>query len=227
MAPSTTRRPSWWTVTPVLAVAVLGLTACSNGQESSEVKGTTPPVFTSASAPAGTPEGLGNTSEPRDSVSATLKDSNGVSVGSATFTNKGGHLEVVVEAHGLKPGFHGLHLHQNGKCEPNSMPPNGGAPGDFLSAGGHFQVGDQNAKPASGDLTSLEVLKDGSAKLTTSTDAVTLEEIKGKALIIHASADNFGNVPTRYTQPGGATGPDADTMATGDAGARVACGVVS
>ncbi|WP_067704322.1 superoxide dismutase[Cu-Zn] [Nocardia jejuensis] len=227
MAPSTTRRPSWWTVTPVLAVAVLGLAGCSNSQESSDVKGTTPPVFTSASAPAGTNEGLGNTSEPRDSVSAQLKDSNGASVGSATFTNKDGHLEVIIEAHGLKPGFHGLHLHQFGKCEANSTAPTGGPAGDFLSAGGHFQAGDQNAHPASGDLSSLEVRKDGSAKLTTTTDAVTLEEVKGKALMIHAGADNFGNIPSRYAQPGGAPGPDAETLATGDAGARVACGVVS
>ena len=58
--------------------------------------------------------------------------------------------------------------------------------------------------------------------IATTTDAVTLEEIKGKALIIHAGADNFGNIPTRY-----APAPDADTLATGDAGARVACGVVA
>ncbi|BEK84569.1 superoxide dismutase[Cu-Zn] [Nocardia seriolae] len=211
MASSSTRRPSWWTVAPVLAVAALGLTACSNGQESSDVKGTTPPVFTSSAAPAGAKTGLGSAAEPRDSVSATLKDSNGQSVGTATFTSKGGHLEVIVEAHGLKPGFHGLHLHQNGKCE-----------GDFTSAGGHLQVGEANAHPSSGDLTSLQVLKDGTATLTTTTDSVTLDEIKGKALIVHAGADNFGNIPTRY-----AAAPDADTLATGDAGARVACGVVA
>ncbi|MEC3920398.1 superoxide dismutase[Cu-Zn] [Nocardia sp. CDC160] len=222
MASSTTRRPSWWTVAPVLAVAALGLTACSNSQESSDVKGTTPAVFTSSPAPAGTSSGLGNAAEPRDSVSATLKDSNGQTVGTATFANVGGHLEVVVEAHGLKPGFHGLHLHSVGKCEPNSVAPSGGAPGDFLSAGGHLQVGDANAHPSSGDLTSLEVLKDGTAKLTTTTDSVTLDEIKGKALIIHNGPDNFGNIPTRY-----APAPDQETLSTGDAGARVACGVVS
>ncbi|WP_067571322.1 superoxide dismutase[Cu-Zn] [Nocardia acidivorans] len=226
MAPSTTRRPSWWTVTPVLAVAVLGIAGCSNGQESSDVKGTTPPVFSGSPAPAGTGHG-GLTNPPTDSVSATLKDSNGQTVGTATFGKIGNHLEVTVEAHGLKPGFHGLHVHQLGKCEPNSVAPTGGAAGDFLSAGGHFQSGDQNAHPASGDLTSLEVKQDGTAKLTTTTDAVTLDELKGKALIIHAGADNFGNIPSRYTQAGGAAGPDAETLATGDAGARVACGVVA
>ncbi|MFC9996296.1 superoxide dismutase family protein [Nocardia sp. NPDC127526] len=237
MAPSTTRRPSWRTVTPVLAVAVLGLAGCTNSQESSDVKGTTPPVFTSSPAPAGLETGHGGghgggggggmQNPPTESTSATLKNSNGETVGTATIGKVGDHLEISIEAHGLTPGFHGLHFHQFGKCEPNSTAPSGGAPGDFLSAGGHLQVGDQSAHPASGDLTSLEVRSDGTAKLTTTTDKVTLDDIKGKALMIHAGADNFGNIPSRYTQPGGATGPDADTKATGDAGARVACGVVA
>ncbi|MFE3191100.1 superoxide dismutase family protein [Nocardia sp. NPDC059240] len=222
MASSSTRRPSWWTVAPVLAVAALGLTACSNSQESSDVKGTNPAVFTSSAAPAGSTGGLGNAAEPKDSVSATLKDSNGQAVGTATFTSKSGHLEVIISAHGLKQGFHGLHIHSVGKCEANSAPPAGGATGDFLSAGGHLQVGESGMHPSSGDLTSLEVLKDGTATLTTTTDSVTLDEIKGKALIIHAGADNFGNIPTRY-----APAPDADTLATGDAGARIACGVIA
>ncbi len=225
MAPSTTRRPSWRIVTPVLALAVFGLAACSNSQESSSVKGTNPPVWTgganpstAASAAPGAPAG--------DSLTAPMKDASGAQVGTATFTKSGSHLEVTVEAHGLKPGVHGMHVHTVGKCEANSVAPAGGAPGDFLSAGGHLQTGDPNAKPASGDLDSLEVRSDGTGKLDTSTDSVTLDDIKGKALIIHANADNFGNIPTRYSQPGGATGPDAETMATGDAGARVACGVI-
>lgn len=232
MASSMTRRPSWWTVTPVLAVAVLGLTACSNSQESSDVKGTNPAVFTSSPAPAGTGGGHGSghgasAAPAENSSSVTLKDPAGASVGTATIAQVGNHLELTVEAHGLKPGFHGLHFHQVGKCEANSTAPSGGPAGDFLSAGGHLQVGDQNTKPASGDLTSLEVRSDGTAKLVTTTDSVKLDDIKGKALMVHANADNFGNIPSRYTQPGGATGPDADTQATGDAGSRVACGVVS
>ncbi len=195
MAPFTTRRPSWRIVTPVLAVAAFGLAACSNGQQSSDVKGTTPPVWTGTAGPSAA-NGPAEASTPDNSV-------------------------------GLKPGFHGLHIHQVGKCEPNSVAPTGGAPGNFLSAGGHLQVGDAHAMPASGDLTSLEVRQDGTAHLVTTTDAVSLDDIKGKALIIHAGADNFGNIPSRYTQAtGGAAGPDAETQATGDAGARVACGVI-
>jgi Cu-Zn family superoxide dismutase len=227
MAPSTTRRPSWRTVTPVLAVAVFGLAACTNSQESSDVKGTTPPVWTGASAPAagtaGTEQGNAHTNP---GVKVDLKDAAGSSVGVANFSKDGSHLRVTVDAHNLKPGFHGLHLHQVGKCEANSVAPTGGPSGDFLSAGGHLQVGNVNSHPASGDLTSLEVRSDGSATLVTTTDAVTLDEITGRALIIHADADNFGNIPTRYLRADGVAGPDDATLATGDAGGRVACGVI-
>ncbi|MGY0501987.1 superoxide dismutase[Cu-Zn] [Nocardia sp. FBN12] len=230
MATSTTRRPSWRIVTPVLAVAAFGLAACTNSQESSDVKGTTPPVWTSSAAPGGeTGEHGGGHAAPSataapghgeeqggvaDGLKTSLKNGAGAEVGTATIVAEGSHLVVTVEARGLTPGFHGLHFHQNGTCE-----------GDFASAGGHLQVGGATAHPASGDLTSLQVGADGSAKLVTRTDTVTLDNIKGKALIIHGGADNFGNIPPRYTREGG-TGPDETTLATGDAGARVACGVV-
>ncbi|MEV6137244.1 superoxide dismutase family protein [Nocardia sp. NPDC051990] len=227
MAPYTTRRPSWLTVTPVLAVAVFGLAACSNSQESSDVQGTTPPVWTGASAPPasafGTETGAPNANT---GVKVDLKDPAGASVGVANITKDGNHLQVSIEAHGLRPGFHGVHIHQFGKCEPNSVAPTGGPSGDFLSAGGHLNVGSANAHPASGDLTSLEVRADGAAKLVTTTDAVTLDDIKGKALMIHAGADNFGNIPNRYVRADGVAGPDDTTLATGDAGGRVACGVI-
>ena len=131
----------------------------------------------------------------------------------------------------LAPGFHGLHLHSFAKCEANSVAPAGGAPGDFLSAGGHFQASGHSGHPASGDLASLQVREDGSAMLVTTTNAFTKQDLlggNGTAIIIHADADNFANIPPeRYQQiQGGAPGPDEATMATGDAGKRVACGVV-
>ena len=50
---------------------------------------------------------------------------------------------------------------------------------------------------------------------------------EGTAIVIHAGADNFGNIPPdRYTQVNGSPGPDEMTMCTGDAGKRVACGVI-
>jgi superoxide dismutase, Cu-Zn family len=154
-------------------------------------------------------------------------------VATATFEFANGYAKITVETTGqgaLTPGFHGVHIHSVGKCEANSVAPTGGAPGDFLSAGGHFQAPGHEGQPMSGDLTSLEVRKDGAALLVTTTDAFTKDELlagQGTAIMIHAGSDNFANIPAdRYTQVNGAPGPDQTTMSTGDAGKRVACGVI-
>lgn len=85
--------------------------------------------------------------------------------------------------------------------------------------------------PASGDLSSLQIRADGSGKLVTTTDAFTAEDLLAgtkTAIMIHEKSDNFANIPPeKYQQViGGAPGPDQATMATGDAGSRVACGVI-
>jgi Cu-Zn family superoxide dismutase len=70
------------------------------------------------------------------------------------------------------------------------------------------------------------VRSNGAAKLVTTTDAFTAEQLlagQGTAIIIHEKADNFANIPDRYAD----NGPDAETLATGDAGKRVACGVIT
>ena len=114
----------------------------------------------------------------------------------------------------LNPGFHGMHIHSVGKCEPNSVAPTGGAPGDFNSAGGHFQVAGHTGHPASGDLSSLQVRGDGSAMLVTTTDAFTAADLLAgtkTAIIIHEKADNFANIPPeRYQQVNGTPGPRRD-----------------
>ena len=145
-----------------------------------------------------------------------------------------GYATVTVETTGtgqLAPGFHGMHIHSVGKCEANSVAPTGGAPANFNSAGGHFQVPGHSGHPASGDLSSLQVREDGSAMLVTTTDAFTAEDLldgAGTAIIIHEKPDNFANIPPeRYQQIDGAPPPDQNTLATGDAGARVACGVIT
>ncbi|ORW35157.1 superoxide dismutase [Mycobacterium nebraskense] len=145
------------------------------------------------SAPPASP---GETTTPApngESLSAQLKTPDGRSVATATFDFTGGYVTVTVKtvASGiLSPGFHGMHVHQVGKCEPNSVAPTGGPPGDFLSAGGHYQAPGHTGKPESGDLTSLEVRSDGSAYLVTTTDAFNRNELvagDGKALMLHGA----------------------------------------
>ncbi|TSD99404.1 superoxide dismutase family protein [Skermania sp. ID1734] len=192
-------------VVPVIAVAALGLAACSNGQEASNKQGGgTPSVFTSAPAPGGASggettepsESAGVTSEPGQggqSVSTELKDAKGKAVANATFTQEGSYVQIKITAQGLTPGLHGVHVHQVGKCEPDSTAPNGGEPGDFMSAGGHYQAPGHTGTPESGELTTLQIRQDGKGELVTTTDAFTVQEIKadgGHALIIHADADS-------------------------------------
>lgn len=199
----------------LMAAPLVALSGCSTADQADEQTTTT------ESAPAGT-----------ERLSAQLRTADGTPVADATLDFANGFARVTVEtieSGVLSPGFHGLHIHSVGKCEANSVAPTGGEPGDFLSAGGHFQAPGHTGHPASGDLTALEVRSDGSAELVTTTDAFTAQDLlagEGTALMIHQDEDNFGHIPDRYTQPGGARGPDEDTLATGDAGSRVACGVI-
>jgi Cu-Zn family superoxide dismutase len=176
--------------TLAVGLPVVAITACSSPQHASSQSGTTPPV---KSAP---PASSGETTTPApsgESLSAQLKTPDGRSVATATFDFTGGYVTVTVKtvAGGiLTPGFHGMHVHEFGKCEPNSVAPTGGPPGNFLSAGGHYNAPGHTGKPESGDLTSLEVRSDGSAYLVTTTDAFTRDVLvggQGKALMLHGA----------------------------------------
>ena len=195
--------------TVLLSVPVVAASACSSPQHASTQPGTTPAVQSGApGSSATTTPALG-----AGSLTAQLKMPDGRDVATATFDFTGGYVTVTVKtvASGiLAPGFHGLHIHEIGKCEPNSVAPTGGPPGNFLSAGGHFQAPGHTTKPESGDLTSLEVRSDGSAYLVTTTDAFNREELLAgnkTALMLH-----------------GADGGDMDMP--GMAAERVTCGVI-
>lgn len=220
----------------VFAAPVVLLAACSPNEPPSDVPGTTPAIWTGSPAPSGAASEPGE-SGGSDNLVARLTTVDGGQVATATFEfSKAGGKEfatITVETTStgvLTPGFHGMHIHGVGKCEADSVAPGGGAPGAFLSAGGHFQTPGHNEHPQSGDLTSLQVRSDGSALLVTTTDAFTRQELldgEGTSLIIHADDDNFANIPAdRYTQVNGTPGPDQTTLTTGDAGKRVACGVI-
>ena len=222
----------------LFAVPVLALSACSPNEPVATSPGTTPSIWTGSPAPSASPnEGghgqAGQGEASGEKLTAEMKLADGVTVATANIEFAGGFATVTVETTApgeLTPGFHGLHIHSVGKCEANSVAPTGGAPGDFNSAGAHFQKAGHTGHPASGDLTSLQVRADGTAKLVTTTDAFTAEDLLGgakTAIVIHEKADNFANIPPeRYQQVNGNPPPDETTMATGDAGKRVACGVI-
>ncbi len=219
-----------------IAVPALVSSACSNNEVPATTPGTTPSVWTGSpppSAPPGEQEGGQESQASGETLTADLKLPDGSTVATAEIAFTGDYATVTVQTTvpgELAPGFHGLHIHSVGKCEADSVAPTGGAPGDFNSAGGHLQVPGHTGHPASGDLTSLQVREDGSAMLVTTTDAFTAEDLTTgakTAIIIHEKADNFANIPPeRYQQVNGDPPPDESTLATGDAGKRVACGVI-
>ena len=128
--------------------------------------------------------------------------------GSATFVEKDGGVEVTITAEGLKPGDHAWHVHEKGDCS---------AP-DATSAGAHFNPANAKhgapdaAEHHAGDFGNMTADKAGKATTTITMKGVTLDDgattLVGKALIVHEKADDF------KTQP------------TGNAGSRVACGVI-
>jgi Cu-Zn family superoxide dismutase len=161
-----------------------------------------------------------------DDLTATLADAKGTKVGTVELSTKDGGVEVSVEVTGLPPGFHGFHLHSVGVCEPDSVSPTDPSmKGDFLSAGGHIGAKESHHGEHPGDLPTLFVEQSGAGSLEFVTDAVTLADLTdddGSAVMVHADRDNYANIPERYAP----AGPDEMTLNTGDAGGRIACGVI-
>lgn len=166
-------------------------------------------------------------------ATATVADADGNDLGTAELSTGGedtgnGDTGLSVEVSGLQPGMYGMHLHAVGECEPDSVAPDDDADdpetGDFLSAGGHLGADGHNHPDHGGDLPALLVNSSGEGRMTVVTDRIDESEIfddDGSAIIIHENADNYANIPERYAPDG----PDEDTLSTGDAGGRQACGV--
>lgn len=152
---------------------------------------------------------------------ALITDRDGTELGMVLITeieeSEAQHLAVwAVIWSGLEPGFHAFHIHSVGTCDHTTESP-------FTSAAGHFNPDGTDHGMHAGDLPSLYATAEGGAAGIFATDAFTLEDLMdedGSAFMIHAGRDNYGNIPERYGNA------DEDTLKAGDAGARVACGVI-
>jgi Cu-Zn family superoxide dismutase len=143
-----------------------------------------------------------------------LKDAKGADIGSAIIKSSGKGVEVKLNLKGLPPGDHALHFHQDAKCDPP----------DFKSAGPHFnpdqkEHGFLNPKGHhNGDMANFAVKPDGTSKATIKnadvvlglgSEANSLFANGGTALMIHAQPDDMKSDPA------------------GNAGDRIACGVIT
>jgi Cu-Zn family superoxide dismutase len=127
--------------------------------------------------------------------------------GTITFTVTDQGVRVVADIHGLTPGKHGFHIHECGDCSAQ----------DGNSAGGHFNpLGKSHGSPMDmmrhlGDMGNIEADANGDAHLEYIDNTISLSgenSIIGRSIIVHKSED------------------DLKTQPTGNAGARVACGVI-
>lgn len=161
---------------------------------------------------------------------AVLRDTNDRQVGKVRFEGDRNGTEVKVDVHGIgDPGtgegrdsYHGFHLHAGdgtGVCDPETA-------GAFMNVGGHWNPQGVDHGSHAGDLPSIQVLSDGTGSARSVTGRFQADEIGGLAVILHAGPDNFANIPTRYATSVVAAGPDGDTKKTGDAGKRIACGII-
>ncbi len=154
----------------------------------------------------------GSREGPRAAV-APLESASGSRLkGTATFTRMaGGWIECRITVSGVEPGMHAVHIHEKGDCTS----------GDGKSTGGHWNpTGKKHGRwdqPDGefhlGDLGNMEVGPDGTGTFVRtsglwSIGGTGLNDILGKAIIVHGGADDFVTDPT------------------GNAGNRIGCGVI-
>jgi Cu-Zn family superoxide dismutase len=166
----------------------------------------------------------------------TLRDANGRVVGTVKFHINRNSMSVNAK---LRPNanversrFHGLHIHANNDPANGRgciADPAGPRADWFVSADGHLSESAQGHGAHNGDLPSALVMADGTARLRFRTDRIEPRILRGRAVILHAEPDNFGNIPlgtesNQYTANSAAA--TELTARTGNASHRVACGVI-
>ena len=139
-------------------------------------------------------------------------DGIGDKLGTTVISEKsGGGLEFKVDMTGIPPGEHGFHLHTNGDCAPQTKD---GKPQAGLAAGPHYDPASTKSHKGpmghghKGDLPFLTATDKG-INVVVSAPHLSMTDVRGRALVVHAGGDNY----TDHPENGGGMG-------------RIACGVV-
>ncbi|HEX2256767.1 MAG TPA: superoxide dismutase family protein [Afifellaceae bacterium] len=154
---------------------------------------------------------LAGSAAAQESATANLQDQDGQDVGTVELHQTPNGVHIIANLTNLPAGEHGFHIHETGACE-----------GDFTSAGGHYNPGGAEhgylaeGGPHAGDMPNIHVAEGGSLTIEVVNDRVSLEEgaegtlrdDDGSAIVVHANPDDYESQPS------------------GDAGNRIACGVI-
>ena len=192
--------------TVMFSVAALAALAGCSTDDTVDVEASDPMAADTAVAAASPAQ------EPARTARAVLRNAAGAEVGTAMLMQDGDGVRIEYRLTSLEPGERAFHLHESGSCEAPT----------FESAGGHFNPTGRShglehpQGPHAGDMPNLEVGDDGTVEGSVTNDRVTLLanqpnsvfDSDGTALVIHAGAD------------------DQQSQPSGDAGDRVACGVI-
>lgn len=196
----------------MLGTALIALAACSNTTAANETDAMDNAAANIILADNGLVDAGNNASDaalpPSGGARATVLQADGADVGTATISTAKDGLTVTFDARNMTAGTYAVHLHTTGKCEGPK----------FTSAGGHWNpTGKQHGKdnpqgPHYGDLPNLTISAGGTGSVTFTVKGATMPELldaDGAAFMVHAKPDDYKTDPT------------------GDAGDRIACGVLA
>ena len=136
----------------------------------------------------------------------------GETIGTVTASDTDQGLVITPNLQGLSAGEYGFHLHSNGSCDPGRNADGVSIAG--LKAGGHWDPDETGTHEGPfgqghrGDLSRLVVEADGSTITAVVAPRLVADDLRGRALVLHAGGDTY-----------------TDTPPLGGGGPRAACGV--
>src|SRR5512143_551664 len=151
-----------------------------------------------------------------ETVTMTAINANGVGkkIGTLRLSDTKAGLQIKPRLAGLPAGDHDFHVHVDPNCGPGNGPD--GQPAAGIAAGGHYDPANTGkhlgplGEGHKGDLPVLTVNASGNATKGIVAPHLTVADMKGRSIMIHAGGDNYSDQPAPL----------------GGGGARIACGVV-